>query len=338
MTAVRKLLVIGGSAGAIGPLLRLVEELPAGAGAAAAVVIHRPSNGNSSLRYLLDQHSALSAIDPVDGEPLRADHIYLAPTDLHLEAGAQALGVKPGPKINSQRPAIDVLFRSAAAAHGAAAVGVVLSGTMDDGASGLLAICRAGGAALVQDPADAEFSDMPEIALVRAPCARAVPAAQLGDAVKALLLAETPEPHVDPDPVDPDPHTDSVDVLGRADVRGTPVGVTCPDCGGSLWLSSDATDPVVTCRVGHSFSPETLAQLQSDRLDSALWAALRSLEEQVAAIRFVEDLSEQHGHSAGAARHRARRELAEERVATMREFLDTLRTIGSGPLPTDRAP
>lgn len=342
MRAARKLLVIGGSAGAIDPLLRLVEGLPAGAGAAVAVVVHRPSNGNSSLGYLLNKHSALPTIDPVDGEPLRADHIYLAPTDLHLEAGAHALGVKPGPKINSQRPAIDVLFRSAAAAHGAAVVGVVLSGTMDDGASGLLAICRAGGSALVQDPADAEFSDMPQAALLRATCARAVPSALLGDAVKELLLAETPEPYAtavaDPDPVDPDPHTDFVDVLGRADVRGSPVGVTCPDCGGSLWLSSDFDDPVVTCRVGHSFSPETLAQLQSDRLDRALWAALRSLEEQVAAIRFVEGLSEKHGHSAGAARHKARRELAEEQVATMREFLDTLRTVGSGPLPADRVP
>lgn len=337
MTAVRRLLVIGGSAGAVDPLLRLVEQLPEGAGAAVAVVMHRPSNGNSSLEYLLSRHAPLPVVEPVDGEPLRADHVYLAPTDLHLEAGANALGVQPGPKINSQRPSIDVLFRSAAATHRTAVVGVVLSGTMDDGARGLLAICRAGGAALVQDPADAEFPDMPEAALGRAPCARAVPAAELGTAAAALLRAETAASH-EPAPVDSDPQSEFVDALGRSDVRGTPVGVTCPDCGGSLWLSSDADDPVVTCRVGHSFSPETLAQLQSDRLDRALWASLRSLEEQVAAIRFVEELSERHGHSAGAARHRARRELAEEQVATMREFLTTLRTVGNGALPADRAP
>lgn len=337
MTTARRLLVIGGSAGAIDPLLQLVADLPVGADAAVAVVIHRPSNGHSALQDLLNRHSPYKTVEPADGAPLCADHIYLAPSDFHLEAGARALGVQPGPKINSQRPAIDVLFRSAAAAHGSAVVGVVLSGTMDDGASGLLAICRAGGAALVQDPADADFPDMPDAALRRAPCARAFPAAELGGAAAERLRAEADVPR-DPAPAGLDPQPELVDALGRGDVNGMPVGVTCPDCGGSLWLANDEDDPIVKCRVGHSFSPETLSQLQSDRLDRALWASLRSLEEQVAAIRFVEQLSERHGHSATAARHRARRELAEEQVATMREFLTTLRTVGSGPLPADRAP
>ncbi|MBV8528125.1 MAG: chemotaxis protein CheB [Candidatus Dormibacteraeota bacterium] len=336
MTAPRKLLVIGGSAGAIEPLLQLVEKLPADAGVAAAVVVHRPSHRPSSLTTLVNNHAPFPAVEPSDGDPLQADHVYVAPPDYHLEIGADSLGVNPGPKINSQRPAIDVLFRTAASVYREAAVGVVLSGTLDDGASGLLAICRAGGAGLVQDPGEAEFGDMPDAALQRAPCAQAFPTDRLGDEVARLLSldGESPGerervPMTTPRHLER-PGADEGNVLGRADVRGTPVGVTCPDCGGSLWLSDDADDPTVTCRVGHSFSPDTLLQLQSDRLDRALWAALRSLEEQVAATKFLEDMNRRNGQAAAASRHRARREVVEEQVAAMRTFVTSLRPTGNG--------
>jgi two-component system chemotaxis response regulator CheB len=143
---------------------------------------------------LLNSHSAFPAVEPSDGDPLQPDHLYVAPPDRHLEVGAAALGVHLGPKINSQRPAIDVLFRSAAAAHRDAAVGVVLSGALDDGASGLLAICRTGGSGLVQDPDDAEFRDIPAASLRRAPCAHAYPCAGLGPAAAQLLSMDADVP------------------------------------------------------------------------------------------------------------------------------------------------
>lgn len=272
MSATRTLLVVGGSAGAIDPLLKLVEHLPAASGVAAAVVVHRPSHGLSPLTKLLNSHSRFTAVEPSDRDPLQPDHIYVAPPDQHLEVGTNTLAVNSGPKINSQRPAIDVLFRTAAAAHGEAVVGVVLSGALDDGAGGLLAICRAGGTGLVQDPGDADFGEMPAAALRRAPCARAWPADGLGREAARLLMNGNGNGDaglMTSKLLHRGASADDDNVLDRADVRGTPVGVTCPDCGGTLWLSDDLDNPTVTCRVGHSLSPDTLLQLQSDRLDRA---------------------------------------------------------------------
>ena len=164
----RMVVVVGGSAGAVRPLLQVAEGLREGVGAAALVVLHRTENGHHMLPAILSRHSVYQAAQPSDGDPIQPDYIYAGPPGQHLEVLGAALSLNRRPKVNGQRPSIDLLFKSAAAAYGPAVLAVILSGTRDDGASGLLAVCRAGGVAMVQEPGEAEFPEMPRAAIARA--------------------------------------------------------------------------------------------------------------------------------------------------------------------------
>ena len=157
------LVVLGGFAGVLDATTRLVGALEAGLPAAVAVVLHQAPGADDYVARRLQQAAALGIAMAEDGEPLEPGRVYVAPSDRHLrfEGGRVAFG----PRVNRARPAIDVALRSAAAEFGARAVGVVLSGLLDDGAAGLVALRQAGGVALVQAPDDAEHGDMPGNAL-----------------------------------------------------------------------------------------------------------------------------------------------------------------------------
>jgi two-component system chemotaxis response regulator CheB len=163
-----RLVVIAASAGGVDALSRLATRLPGDLPAAVLVVVHFPPWATSLLPRILDRRGPLPASHAEDGEPILMSHIYVAPPDRHLLVHPGVLRVARGPKENRVRPAADPLFRSAASAYGPAVIGVVLTGNLDDGALGLLAIRRHGGRTVVQDPADAAYTGMPLSALARA--------------------------------------------------------------------------------------------------------------------------------------------------------------------------
>jgi two-component system chemotaxis response regulator CheB len=316
-----RVLAIGGSAGALTPLTRLAESLPAGIGAAALVTFHRAASGAQMLPNILNRHSVYRAAEPSDGDPLLADYIYVAPADRHLELRDGRLVVNRGPKVNGQRPAIDLLFESAARCYGAAVVAVVLSGNLDDGAAGLLTVRRAGGRAIVLDPEDAEYPSMPRSAIEHAGPVTVARADELPHAVADALRrlpADTPPAG---SAASQEGERSVEQPLGAGDEPGMAVGVTCPECGGSLWISGDAENPVVRCRIGHRMTPTSLQELHSERLERALWAALRSLEEEVAVAKFMEEMSRRRDDLETADRHRRRREVASRETETLRAFL-----------------
>ena len=158
-------IVIGASSGGIEALRRLLGEMPPDLPAAVFVVVHLPGEAPSVLARILDRAGPLKAVNPEDGEEVRAGRVYVARPDRHLLIEDGRVRLTHGPKENRHRPAVDALFRTAAVARGPRVVGVVLSGAMDDGTAGLLAVKRRGGVAVVQDPGEALFSGMPESAL-----------------------------------------------------------------------------------------------------------------------------------------------------------------------------
>lgn len=161
----RDITVIGASAGGVSALRELFCALRPDYPAAIFVVLHVAPEAPSVLPEILNRASALPAAHARTGSRICPGTITVAAPDLHLMLRPEGVVVTHGPRENRHRPSIDVLFRSAAVAFGPRVTGVVLSGMLDDGTAGLWAIKHRGGTAVVQDPADAEFPDMPRNAI-----------------------------------------------------------------------------------------------------------------------------------------------------------------------------
>jgi len=183
-------IVIGGSSGALEALAVLLPALPADTRVPVAIVIHVPATRPSHLPQVMAARTALPVREADDKEPVVPGVVYVAPPNYHLlieRGGTFALSADAA--LHFSRPAIDVLFESAADAYGPRLAGVLLSGANADGADGLAAIKRAGGLALVQAPDDAVSRTMPEAGIARAQPDQVLPLAQL-----AALLARIARP------------------------------------------------------------------------------------------------------------------------------------------------
>jgi len=182
---------MGASAGGVETLKSVVAGFPADLPAAVCIVLHIAPSGPSALAHILGRETQLQCRTAGDGDPLVAGEILVAPPDRHLviERGHARLTV--GPRENGHRPSVDTLFRSAAAARDSHVVGVILSGTRDDGAAGLAVIKAEGGAAVVQDPRDALYPGMPASALSLVAVDAVVPAALIAEIVTAIVRGHT---------------------------------------------------------------------------------------------------------------------------------------------------
>jgi two-component system, chemotaxis family, protein-glutamate methylesterase/glutaminase len=189
----RDVIVMGASAGGVPALRELFAKLPSDMEAAIAVVLHRSPVVESALAPVLAWRSTLPVVEAVDAMPFRRATIYVAPRDQHLCIEGKTLRLSRGPKEQHTRPAIDPLFKSAAASHGPRVIGVLLSGTGDDGVSGLISITAEGGISLVQDPLEAAYPQMPRSALINDRVQAALPVAEIAD-VLAVLARGDPVP------------------------------------------------------------------------------------------------------------------------------------------------
>jgi two-component system chemotaxis response regulator CheB len=278
-TQQRDLIVIGASAGGVDALQELVRDLPPEFAAAVLVVLHVASTGTSVLPQILARQGPLPATFARDREALRRGQIYVAPADHHMLVHDGHIELTQGPRENGHRPAIDPLFRSAARVGGARTIGVVLSGLLDDGASGLAFIKACGGTALVQDPDDALFPSMPKAAMALVhDVDRTAPARGLAAALCALV--EEPVELVDRLELE---RMDRVELEDPAEtatlVHGPPTALTCPECGGALWEQQDGPSLRFACHVGHAYSVASLVEEQGRALETTLWSAVRALEE-----------------------------------------------------------
>jgi len=287
--AQRNLIVIGGSTGAVKPLLELVGSLPRGFPASVLIVQHIGAQA-SMLPELLNRRGSLPALFPASGRLLEPGVIFVAPPDHHLLVTDGAVRLTKDPKENYARPAIDPLFRSAAIAKGPRVIGVILSGLLDDGVAGLQAIKACGGMAIVQDPQDAESPEMPRNACHYVAVDAVLPAAEIADALTMMVSQPVrAAPKVPARLLDE--HAISIgeadDPMSTLDQIGTPSRITCPECNGVLWELRDSQPPRYRCHTGHAYTIGALDQAQNTRTDQTLWSALRALQERERLLRIV---------------------------------------------------
>ena len=268
----RDVIAVGASAGGVTALQALVGALPADLPATGLVVLHIPAAEADSLAAILARAGPLPVRRAEHGEPLNPGEVLVARPDHHLLVIGDRVALSHGPRENGHRPAVDVLFRSAARALGSRLIAVVLSGSLDDGAAGAAAVLARGGAVLVQDPAEALHTGMP-LACMKATGAEALPVAGL-----AGRLVVRPEPW-------PRPRSPAAGPGCRGRPRrpaGHPVRVQLSGLHGVLYGIDEGPLHRFRCRVGHAWSAESLLAEHGQAVEGALWAALRSLEEKAA--------------------------------------------------------
>ena len=325
------LVVIGGSAGAIPALKAILAALPASFPAAILVVTHIGTQ-RSILPDILQRITPLPVRHATDGEPIVAGRVLLAPSDEHLtvvtSGGQRYVRLVHGPRENHSRPAIDPLFRSAAAACGAATTGVILSGYLDDGTVGIQAVKARGGMAIVQDPADAEVPDMPASAIDHAPVDMILPAREIAPALLQLAARSVAavEP-AGPDWIDIENRLTGKDSdMEDLDQIGTPSSLTCPECSGALWEINpkETSGPVrYRCHTGHAFTARILAAMQGTEVEEAIWGAIRALHEQERLYTKMREKAVELGHVQSSADYLGKAQQARQHAQSLREVIGT---------------
>ena len=305
----RDLVVIGASAGGVEVLTRVVKGLPKDLRAAICIVLHIAPGSPSMLASILGRAGPLPCRPARDGDRLRQGVILVAPPDHHLVVEDGHVRLTVGPRENGHRPAIDVLFRSAAAALDSRVVGVVLSGTRDDGSAGLAVIKSSGGATIVQDPKEAMYAGMPAAAIANVAVDAIVPSELVASTIAAMVKGE--DPPGGPASEDPKPDPPS----------GEQVNAVCPECGGVLTERREAGVLQWECLVGHRYSPDTLIDAQAESVEGALWAALRALADRGALLGRMAQQAEERGQHRSARRFRRQSQSAVEQADIVRQAL-----------------
>jgi two-component system, chemotaxis family, protein-glutamate methylesterase/glutaminase len=327
-TPSRDLVVVGASAGGVEALRALVAGLGEDLPAAVAVVLHLPAGGTSALPQILRRAGALPAITPTSGTPVRPGMVYVAPPDHHLLVVEDRFTLSHGPTENSHRPAINALFRSAAMSMGPRVTGVVLSGVLDDGVAGLVAIKSRGGLAVVQDPADALYPGMPENAIRHVLPDHVVPVAEIGPLLTKLTGQDAVAGAVGPTSALLELEHEiaqnrRIPVDYEAKGVGRHSGFSCPDCQGVLSeLGPDESR--YRCRVGHAWSADALLYAQGDAFQRALWTALRSLDEKAGLAQRMHREASRRGNNRLAERYRRTVEETNEAAELLRKRLTAM--------------
>jgi two-component system, chemotaxis family, protein-glutamate methylesterase/glutaminase len=315
--------VIGGSAGGIDAVRQLLHPLPHDLPATLLVVLHTGDHSPRMLDRMFEQSTVLDCAYAEQDMTLERGRVLIAPPEHHMVIDGDRVRLVRGPTENRARPSIDVLFRSAAVSCRARTIGVVLSGNLNDGSAGLLAIKQCGGLTLVQDPAGIDHPDMPTSALA---AAKVDGCAELSKLAAALIeLVHEPLPDNIPAipkiveieaqmALNPSLSIEKLEQIGQLST------MTCPECGGAL-LQLGAQTWRFRCRVGHAFTAETMVIEQKRALESALWLALRTLENDITLRRQL--VEREHGsarmHSARAIAGRI--DELEDKAAVLRKLL-----------------
>jgi two-component system chemotaxis response regulator CheB len=329
----RDLVAIGASAGGVEALAFLCTKLPAQFPATILITQHLPSHSNSALDQVLTGAGQLPATFARHGDTLRKGQIFLAPPGCHLIADGDRLLLGNGPRENNVRPAIDPMLRSAALCCGPRAIGIVLTGTLGDGASGLKAVQQCGGITVVQDPDDAAFPEMPRTALNRSIPDHIVRLSDLPALLNSLVQRPAGEPRPVPDSIrfevgianGQKASMKDMDRIGRRSV------LTCPECNGVMWEIGDDELPHYRCHVGHAYGSEPMNLALDENLRRALGSALRALEERIAMTERLREHARQRGHNQSADAWSRRIQEIEKEADALRNAIIRIEEI------TDRA-
>jgi two-component system, chemotaxis family, protein-glutamate methylesterase/glutaminase len=320
------LIVIGASAGGVEALKVLVSGLPYDLPAAVCVILHVSPTGPSLLSEILTRAGSLPASQVVKEEEIKLGRIYVAPPDHHLVVEQGYVRVTRGPKENRFRPAVDVLFRSAAYMYGPRVIGVILTGALDDGTAGLWAVKDRGGLAVVQDPKDAFVASMPQSALRHVRVDACLP---LTDIAPALVrLAGEPAPAEGGYPVS---KKLAIEARMAREEPALDTGIlevgqlspyTCPECHGALLQLQDGSFTRFRCHTGHAYSLNTLLADVTESLEESLGNTLRLVNEKILLLRHLSKHARDLKDVALAEVAERKAHAAEQSNELIREFLE----------------
>jgi two-component system, chemotaxis family, protein-glutamate methylesterase/glutaminase len=319
----RDTVVLGASAGGIEALQRLLPAFTRQVEASVFVVQHLPADGQSVLDAVLARSTGYDVAFAEDAEAILPGRVYVAPPNRHVLIDGDRVRLWHGARENRSRPAIDPLFRSAAVARRGRVIGAVLSGLLDDGSAGLVSIKRCGGLAFAQAPRDAIEPEMPERAVeaLDGSLDGVLSAPELGARLVQLVGSPAPASSV-PNDVQAEldmllGETSGLEVMSQ---EAAPLPLSCPECGGPLWGIRDGRLQRFRCHTGHTYGLDSLFSAQGQQIESALWAAIKGLEQRV---RMLEDLA--------GARASKRRPVSasnfEEEASRLRAHVQTLRDV-----------
>jgi two-component system, chemotaxis family, protein-glutamate methylesterase/glutaminase len=306
----RDVVVVGASAGGIEALSALLAPLPVDLPATILIVLHLPRRGPSVLASILDRTTVLPVAPAHAREPLCHGIVRVAPPNHHLVVEDGSIVLDHGPSENGHRPSVDVLFRSAARAVGGRTIGVVLSGTLDDGTTGARLINNAGGLVAVQDPKEAAHPSMPRNVWDHADVDHIGSAADLAHWLVEAVASEAP------DPPDPPAHSS---IAGPV-VETQASGLTCPTCQGPLSEEPEGGLTGFRCRIGHRWSLESLKGEHDDTVERAITIAVRLLDEDA-------DLNVRLAERADAVGRRRAASAFRERAEESRRQSERLRRV-----------
>ena len=313
----RSIIVIGASAGGVTALRAFTAGLAAPLPTPILIVLHVGAL-SSELPSLLNAAGATPAKHGESGETIRPGQIYVAPPDRHMIVVDGCIRLTRGPKENWARPAIDPLFRSVAEGFGPAAIGVILTGNLNDGSAGLYEIKRRGGIAIAQDPEDAAHPDMPGSAAAHVDLDYCLPLAEIPGLLAKLVNEEEGIVTASPKKQAPENGGNLVD----DEVFDRPITITCPDCGGALRGAEIGTMVKYACHIGHTYTAEAMAAAQFEDMEKVMRAAERILNERAEFCRQMAEHAGSPGKAAGDEIWRAASREALERAYTLRDFIE----------------
>lgn len=340
----RNIVVIGASAGGLEVILDVVRRLPADLPAAVFVVQHIPAYAKSSISKVLAAHTELGVKAAEDGESIRAGTIYVARADHHLLVEENRVTMTKGPRENRFRPAVDALFRSAAYAYQDRVIGVVLSGALNDGTSGMWTINHFGGTAIVQDPGEALFGDMPEGVMQYTQVQYVLKAAEIGPLINEMcrkqiiktnqngLVAKQRE--LMEIELAIAKGSNGVD-LGLLE-RGAPSHLTCPECHGALTKFVEGRLVRYRCHTGHAHTAESLLAGIQDNVEKSMWEVMRGMEESQILLCTMADSFDEGGMDGLACRFRHRAQQIQRQAGYVQDAINEadLSAIGSQSIPS----
>lgn len=328
------IVVIGSSAGGIEAMQGLFRALPIDFPAAIFVVTHLNRQLPSFLAEILAKAGHLPTVTVLRTMKFKPGTVYVAPPDRHLILTATDVRINKGPRENWHRPSVDVLFRTAAAALGPRVVGVILSGFLDDGAAGLAAIKKNGGAAIVQAPGDAMYPDMPQHAIRAVKPDHIVPLSRLAETLTRVVKDAAPGRRNSKQSLEVAIESEIAKgtMNGREGLEkiGTPSTFTCPECQGPLWELRNGSLLRFRCQVGHAFSAETMLNAQQDIVERSLWVALGTLQSRAALWRRMLDRLKGPGSRPTLQYYRTREREARHDIKELRRILTRAGKLTNG--------
>ncbi len=323
----RNIIVIGASAGGFEAIKRLIAALPADLDASIFIVWHMSPDVTGVLPQVLNRQKTLLAINAIDNEPILTNRIYVAPPDRHLLLEQGKVRVTRGPKENRFRPAVDPLFRSAAYIYGSQVIGIILSGALDDGASGLWTIKSRGGIAIVQEPDEAEVPSMPENALAAVEVDYRLPIAEMA-LLLVTLTAQRVEVGKEKEMSMEEQKKTALEVRIAMQDHALEQGMfdfsklspyACPECHGVLAIVTDGELIRYRCHTGHAYSADSLLATITENIEETLWSAIRGVEESMMLLNNLGDHYAEKNQPKLAAMYFKKAKEAESRAQLVRQ-------------------